>query len=201
MTSIHIPILTTDRLVLRAPCADDFPAFADLYADGEHGRFIGAPEQPELAWRRLAALIGHWQLRGFGMWAIENRESERFVGICGPYCPEGWPEREIGWTLTRDATGRGYATEAALVARDFAYRHLGWRTAISLIDPNNTPSRRLAERLGAVPEKEICFLDRAALVYRHPSLEALAASGAQTRFAGQDKPLTDQVKIGASSCP
>jgi ribosomal-protein-alanine N-acetyltransferase len=75
------------------------------------------------------------------------------MGRTGLWFPQGWAEREIGWTLMNHATGKGYATEAALSARAYAYDVLGWDTAISQIGPNNEGSKAVARRLGAQFEK------------------------------------------------
>ena len=97
----------------------------------------------------MALGLGHWLLRGFGNWALEEKSTGVFVGWCGLWFPEGFPEPEVGWGLMRDKHGRGYATEAAMRARAYAYETLGWKTAISLIGRDNHRSIRVAERLGA----------------------------------------------------
>ncbi len=96
------------------------------------------------------------------------------LGMAGPWFPEGWPEREIGWTLwAAEAEGKGYAREAAVAARDHAFRDLGWDTAVSYIDPENTRSIALAERLGARRDDAARHPgDEPCLVYRHPKPEA-----------------------------
>ncbi len=148
MTSFTIPTLETERLFLRAPRESDFEAERDFYAS-EASHFVGGPKQPHEAWRSLAMLAGHWMLRGYGFWALEDKSSGTYQGRVGLWFPHGWYEREIGWTLMPHATGKGYATEAALAARAHAYDILGWDTAISQIDPANEPSKSVARRLGA----------------------------------------------------
>jgi RimJ/RimL family protein N-acetyltransferase len=96
----------------------------------------------------MAMLAGHWQLRGYGMRAVEERATGALVGRVGLHYPEGWPDREVAWALARPFWGRGYAAEAARAALDEAFGRLHWSRAISLIDPQNTRSIRLAERLG-----------------------------------------------------
>ncbi|KRW96056.1 GNAT family N-acetyltransferase [Paracoccus sp. MKU1] len=164
------PLLATERLVLRAPQAGDWPAWRD-FATGERARWIGGPMvEPGQAWRAFGHIVGHWVLRGFGSFVVTDRDSGAPLGSVGPWFPDGWPEHELGWTLwTAEAEGRGIAHEAALAARDFAARRLGWTSAVSYILPANTRSVALAERLGALrdpdaahPGKEPC------LVYRHP---------------------------------
>jgi RimJ/RimL family protein N-acetyltransferase len=116
----------------------------------------------------MAMFMGHWTLRGFGLWALEEKASGAFVGYCGHFEPEGWPEHELGWSLVRDRQGRGYATEAARRAREHAYGDLGWTTLVSFIDPENHPSAKVAERLGAWREGQFELRGKTVDVWRHP---------------------------------
>lgn len=164
-----IPRLETDRLVLRGWTEADFAPLAAYYSDEDSVRFVGGVSEPWAVWRRMASFIGHWQLRGFGKFALEDKASGKFAGWCGPWYPEGWPEPEIGWALVPEFQGKGLITEAAKCCLSYAYDELGWRTAISAIDPANTASRRVAERLGAKFESHqtVCFFT--ADIYRHRS--------------------------------
>ncbi|WP_170763965.1 GNAT family N-acetyltransferase [Ruegeria lacuscaerulensis] len=148
MTFDFIPVVETDRLILRAPSEVDLEAEADFFAS-DASRFVGGPLRRDETWRSIAMLLGHWMLRGYGFWGVEEKETGTYVGRVGLWFPEGWPEPEVGWTLMNNATGKGYATEAALAARTYAYDVLGWETAISLIDPENHASKAVAKRLGA----------------------------------------------------
>ncbi len=87
----EIPVLTTERLILRAPEARDFDIFAAFYAS-PRAHFVGGPLSRELAWRMLAMEIGHWRLKGFGRWILERRDTGATAGLVGPFQPEGWPE-------------------------------------------------------------------------------------------------------------
>jgi RimJ/RimL family protein N-acetyltransferase len=143
--------LETERLLLREFRDDDFEAYAAMCADAEVMRFLsadGAPLSREDAWRQMAMFAGHWALRGYGMWALEERGTGRFVGRAGLHYPEGWPEREVGWTLLSDQWGRGFAGEAARAAIDHAFGTLGWTRLVSVIHPANLRSIALARRLG-----------------------------------------------------
>jgi RimJ/RimL family protein N-acetyltransferase len=128
-----------------------------MCADPEVMRYVGERGvlSREDAWRQLAMLVGHWQLRGFGMWALEERETGAFVGRVGLHYPEGWPGRELAWALVRSFWGRGLAYEGALAALTHAFEHLHWDRVISLIDPANVRSIHLAERLGERFEREV----------------------------------------------
>lgn len=143
-----IPVLETERLVLRGMKPEDFESFAGFYAT-EASRFVGGPDERHAVWRRMAAYAGCWALRGFGKFVVEDKASGRVAGLVGPWFPEGWPEPEISWTVLPEFQGRGIAAEAAARSLRHAYDELGWTTAISAIAPGNDRSIRLAERLGA----------------------------------------------------
>ncbi len=174
---IQIPTISTPRLTLRPIEARDFAGFADFYAS-DRSKFVGGPATAEQSWRMLATELGHWALRGFGRWAVEETETGKLAGIIGPWNPEGWPEPELGWDLMNGFEGKGYATEAALAAREYAYDTLGWTTAISLVAPENAGSRNVAKRLGATFEGMFDHERHGTLeVWRHPSPDDLAAGG------------------------
>jgi RimJ/RimL family protein N-acetyltransferase len=86
-----IPTLTSERLVLRPFREQDLDPFALTCADEETMRWLGGTMSREDAWRQMAMLLGHWQLRGYGMWALEERTTGAFVGRCVFHRPEGWP--------------------------------------------------------------------------------------------------------------
>lgn len=143
------PTLTTARLILRPPCADDFAPWADLMSDAGHVRYVGGVQPRAVAWRGVMAMIGCWASQGFGMFSVIEASSGRWIGRVGPWSPEGWPGTEVGWTLTRDATGAGYAREASIATIDWAFDELGWSDVIHTIDPGNQASIALARRLGS----------------------------------------------------
>lgn len=170
---MQIPTLTTERLILRAPTLADFDPLAAFYAT-DHARFVGGPLSRELTWRMLATEAGHWQLRGFGRWSVEHRDTGDWIGIVGLWNPEGFPENELGWDLAPEATGEGYATEAATAARAYAYDTLGWNTLISLIVDDNHASEAVARRLGATLDGRFTHERYGPMrVFRHPAPEAL----------------------------
>src|SRR5690348_1531342 len=144
-----IPRLETERLILRVFSAEDFDVWAGFMADAEVMRYLGgAPLSRADAWRTLAASLGHWQLRGYGTWAVERKSDGAFMGRVGIINPEGWPGLEIGWTLGRPFWGNGYATEAAACAMRFAFLTQPVEKLISCIDPDNVASQAVARRLG-----------------------------------------------------
>jgi RimJ/RimL family protein N-acetyltransferase len=158
--------LETERLVLRMWREEDFEAYAGICADQEVMRYLGGKPFTRLeAWRHMAFLVGHWQLRGYGHWAVEEKASRGLIGRIGFLNPEGWPGFEIGWTLGRGHWGRGYAIEGARRALDYAFTELDQDHVISLIHPDNKGSIRVAERLGEKVEGKTEVLGVELLVY------------------------------------
>lgn len=159
--------LVTARLFLRMFCEDDLDAYAQMLADPEVMRYLGTGHtlSRSEAWRHIAMCLGHWSLRGYGLWAVEERGSGTLVGRIGLFNPEGWPGVELGWMLGRAYWGRGYATEGARAALAYAFAVEQQAHIISLIRPENTASIRVAERLGERLEGQITLLGGKACVY------------------------------------
>jgi len=174
-TAATIPTLETRRLVLRAPQSEDYPDFKATFSS-YRSRFMGGPLNSYEAWMLYAAEIGHWNIRGYGMWMIHHRESGETLGMAGGWMPAKWPEREIAWIIWPDKAGKGFALEATHAARKYFYTQLGWDTAVSYIDPKNLDSIRLAERLGAAKDADAATIDGSDAVYRHPAPDALSGS-------------------------
>lgn len=165
-----IPRITTARLLLREFQARDFDAYAAMMAEPLVTRYLGdgRPLARADAWRQLAMFVGHWALRGFGIWAVEERATGAFAGRIGCFEPEGWPGFEIGYTLARPFWGRGYAREGAAAALDFARTELRRERILSVIRPGNAASIRVAEGLGAAAEGEVEFFGSPARLYVYP---------------------------------
>lgn len=143
---IHIE---THRLILRPTRAEDFEGWAQLMGDADNSRHIGGPQPRAAAWRGFLAMAGAWAIQGFGMFSVIEKSSGRWIGRLGPWCPEGWPGTEVGWGLLRETWGKGYATEGAVAAIDWAFEHLGWTEVIHTIAPDNVASQQVARRLGS----------------------------------------------------
>ena len=159
-------ILETERLRLRWFREDDFEAYAEICRDPEVMRFLGGPLMADFdVWRHMASIIGHWHFRGYGIWAVEEKSAGRLVGRIGFLNPIGWPGFELGWTLARDSWGKGYATEGAQRALAYAFTELGRDHVISLIDPANAASAKVAERLGEKVEGKTDLLGKDVLIY------------------------------------
>lgn len=143
------PLIETERLLLRQPHLEDLDAWAEFAADPECMRFLGGVQGRSAAWRAMMCMAGSWQLQGFAMFSVIEKESGRWMGRIGPWMPADWPGTEVGWGLSSAAQGKGYAIEAATAAIDWAFDTLGWSEVIHCIDPENVPSQRVAERLGS----------------------------------------------------
>ena len=165
----QIPTLETERLILRPMRPEDFEAYAAFYQT-ERSCLRGGPLSRKEAWMQFAAEIGHWLLRGYGPWAIEERATGAYCGLVGLWNPEGWPAPEVGWLVWEQYEGKGIANEAAIRARTYAFTSLGWPQVASCICDGNTRSIQLAERLGAELDRRISrpgYSDF--LVYLHPA--------------------------------
>jgi len=152
---IDIPVIETPRLRLRGQRLEDFDASAALWADPEVTRFIGGrPSTREEAWGRFQRHLGHWALKGFGMWAVEEKASGAYIGEIGlahfnrdidPPLPDA---PEFGWVLSPKAQGKGHALEAILAAIAWAEGHFGSTPMVCIIAPDNTASLRVAGKAG-----------------------------------------------------
>lgn len=143
-------------------------------ACSEPGRFVGGPMSCEEAWYGFNELVAGWLLRGHGLWSVETRDGTQLLGFLPLAHEIGDPEPELGWPLCEAAEGKGYATEAALAARDFAFGRLGGKALVSYLDPGNARSQSVAERLGARRDATSRHPeDDNTLICRHPGSEAL----------------------------
>ncbi|MEL7000124.1 MAG: GNAT family N-acetyltransferase [Pseudomonadota bacterium] len=171
---VDIPVLETERLIMRGHRIDDL-AEEKAFQISDRAKGIGGPHPPERAWAALCGYIGHWVLRGYGMWALEEKSTGRYVGRVGCFYPDLWIEREIGWSVTGPGEGKGYAFEAARASRQYAYETLGWTTAISVVAPDNARSIALAKRMGCTQDPNWEHPTYGSLtIWRHPGPEALA---------------------------
>lgn len=152
------PTLETSRLILRPPMQSDFDGFAGMAAEVETMRFIGGSVPRDAAWRIMATMAGGWTLLGYSMFSVIEKATGQWIGRLGPWRPGGtegdWPGNEVGWGLVAAAHGRGYAFEGATAAIDWAFDALRWDSVIHCIHKDNTPSIRLAERLGSYRLRE-----------------------------------------------
>lgn len=141
--------LETARLILRPTRAEDFEGWLSVMTDPVAMEHLGGAQARSLVWRDFLMMAGAWSIQGFGMFSVIEKATNRWVGRVGPWMPEGWPGPEIGWGISRDRWGRGYAVESATAAIDWAFAELGWREVIHSIGPQNVASQAVARRLGA----------------------------------------------------
>ena len=142
-------MIETERLVLRPAEVADLDRWAEMMADEESARYVGGVQQKAMVWRSLMTQAGAWTLTGVAMLSVVEKSSGQWIGRVGPWQPFGWPGTEVGWSLHPDAWGKGYAVEAARAMMNYAFTALGWTDIIHCIDPSNTRSQRVAERLGS----------------------------------------------------
>jgi len=168
------PNIETERLILRMPIASDVALHSETLCDPERSKFIGGPYPLEEAQEELDDMASDWDKVGLGGWAVEIKETGKFAGVVTINNPADFPEIELGWVFHKSAEGKGYAYEAIIPMRRYAFDVIGLKTAVSYIDPENKRSLKLAKRLRAIhdpdaktPKNDPC------LVYRHPKEEPL----------------------------
>jgi RimJ/RimL family protein N-acetyltransferase len=151
-------VIETERLLLRAWQPSDEAPFAALNADPEVTRYLRGPMRRDESDELVAQIRGHWQEHGFGLYAVEAKEGGAFAGFVGlaipSFLPEVLPAVEVGWRLAREHWGKGYATEGARASLAHGFGELGLRQIISLIDPRNAASVRVAERLEMTRDRD-----------------------------------------------
>lgn len=155
MTVTETPVLETERLRLRGRSVDDFPFVRDMWADPVVTRFVGGEPKPEEEmWMKFLRMLGHWPALGFGGWIVEDRISGDLLGEAGfgefkrTLTPSNKGEPEIYWSFAAAAHGKGYATEAALAAIAWGDQHFGGKRMSCIINVDNAPSLRVAEKCG-----------------------------------------------------
>lgn len=149
------PAVDTPRLRLRAHRPDDLDPSLAIWSDAGVTRYIGGRSfTREEVWARLLRYSGMWAFMGYGSWAIEEKSSGRMIGDVGfmearrAISPSFEGEPEIGWALSPDVHGRGYATEAVNAALAWADARIAAPTLVCIVSPENGPSLRIAEKTG-----------------------------------------------------
>jgi len=169
-----IPTVQTERFVMRAPQLSDLEAYT-AFGSSYRSVGVGGPFTEAQSFQRLAALIGHWSLRGFGRWMVADKDTDEPLGVVGLMYPSDWPEPEIAWTVFECAEGKSVAYECALAARAYGYETLGMKTLISCTMEGNTRSEALAQRMGATRDADFTHPDYGVMrVWRHLPPEALS---------------------------
>ncbi len=165
-TSLHIPTLETERLILRAPKLADFEHWAAFFASERSVHERGMMRRDE-AWTNWAADVALWPLKGYGAFGLDDRDTGAYVGEVGIYEFMGYPEPELGWFTVPEAEGKGYAAEAARAVMVWARQTMGWNRLINIIDPANARSIALGLRLGGVIDRDLPGTDPGDVVIRH----------------------------------
>jgi RimJ/RimL family protein N-acetyltransferase len=161
--------IDTERLLLRQLVEEDWHALHEHYSDEDAVRFtLGNALTEGETWRTMAAMVGHWQLRGFGPYAVELKACKSVLGTVGYWYPNDWVEPEINWALSRQYWGNGYASEAARAVQKVSIECFAESPLISFINANNQPSIKLATAIGATLENKIELPDGDWHIYRHP---------------------------------
>jgi RimJ/RimL family protein N-acetyltransferase len=150
-------ILETESLLLREMMQEDFTALFEIFSDGETMSFYPEPFDKDKVIGWIEWNIASYAKYGYGLWAVLCKESGVVVGDCGliTQVVDGAEEVEISYHINKAFWGRGYATEAAIACRNYAFNSLGLPRVISLIRPENLPSCRVAEKNGMTVTSQI----------------------------------------------
>lgn len=170
----NVPVLETERLIMRGQRLDDFRQCAAMWADPDITRYIsGKPLSEEEVWSKFLRNVGHWTLMGYGVWVLEEKATGRFLGELGVgdfkrnIQPSFGDMPEFAWVLAAHAQGKGYATEAAHAAIAWSETHFGpvrSKRMVCLIDPENLPSLRVAEKCGFREFQRTTYHDKPTIV-------------------------------------
>jgi RimJ/RimL family protein N-acetyltransferase len=161
--------LKTARLLLRPWSKEDLDAYARICADPEVTRYLSGPLTRQESEEQISRFVRHWEERGFGLWAVEHRASGAFIGFIGLLHQNDWPigehKTEVGWRLDRAFWGHGLATEGTQSSVRYGFEELGLERIISIINPENMASRRVAEKAGLTLRGKVCFRGYDAIWY------------------------------------
>ena len=153
-----IPTLETQRLKLVAPDQSSFDSYCKFYTDPEASRLYGGPITEQQTWARLKADLGSWYLLGFGVWVVQQKSDNQFVGTCGFWQGKDWPV-ELTWWMLPHVRGKGYATEASEIALKHAYGGFNWPKVETYMDDDNLAALALAKKLNGKFDRRADFPD------------------------------------------
>jgi len=161
--------LETERLILRQFQDDDWKGLHDYYSDSTATKYTTGYGLTEgETWRTMCGMIGHWQIRGYGPYAVVEKSSHKVIGPVGFWYPNDWPSPEIKWALAAKYWGRGYATEATKAVQLAGRQYMPKLSLISFINSENMASIKLAQAVGASFAKATCFRGGIWHIYHHP---------------------------------
>jgi RimJ/RimL family protein N-acetyltransferase len=168
----EVPVLQTERLILRGHRLTDFEPLAAMWADEAVVRHIGGkPSTADESWARIQRYLGHWALLGHGFWAIEERASGRYAGDLGlanfrrGIDHPNAEAPEAGWALAPWSHGRGFASEALAAALAWGDAHFGSDRVWCIIDPGNAASVRVAEKAGFRRDRDALYRDEPTVIF------------------------------------
>ncbi|UOG77165.1 GNAT family N-acetyltransferase [Hymenobacter tibetensis] len=171
----EIPVLETERLLLRGYRPDDLVESAAMSASPEFYRYLGGePISKEEAWRRILIQQGHWSLMGYGFWAVEEKSTGLYSGSIGfgdfnrDITPSISGMPEMGWVLAPRVHGRGYATEAVRAALAWGEQHFHTPQTVCIIDPDNVASLRVAHKFGYQQTAHTTYKQHPILILTRP---------------------------------
>jgi RimJ/RimL family protein N-acetyltransferase len=159
--------LESERLRFRKFRESDFPSLLAVHNDPLTKSVYGEMS-PGDVWRRIAMGLGHWQLRGFGPFALEHKDAGRYVGACGLWFPEGWQDIEIGYSIAPEFRKQSYASEAVRRVREHGYKDRGFTKLVSYIQPSNIGSQAVAKSVGAIADGEFDMAGKSHIIFVHP---------------------------------
>lgn len=168
---VDIPVIETERLILRAVKERDLDQIAAFYGS-YRSHFVGGPLTRHQCWRLIIGTVGHWHFRGYGMWIAEHKTDAIACGMIGFLNHVGWDEPELAWHIYGGYEGQGLAYEACNAAKSYGAAQFGIAAPISYCHPYNARSIKLAERLGARFEREGNLNGTPCHVYRHAEVAA-----------------------------
>lgn len=151
--------IETERLILRPFDAKDVEDHIAMMQDEKTASFLtpgGKPRPYGDEWRAAASYVGHWAIRGYGFFSVDEKETGEWIGRVGPWQPGGWPALECGWSIVSGRWGRGYAVEAAIATIKWTFdKFPDLPRIISVIDPDNTNSQAVARKVGETKTDEV----------------------------------------------
>ena len=166
------PVLSSDRIKLRGWQDSDFHPYTTLVSDPVMMRFIGGGAiSYKEARKEFDGMREQWINRKIGIFVIADKTSDELLGFTGLFESPLIDEPELSWSLSAKNHGKGYASEAAVLARNWAFREHNIGPLMSLVHPDNISSKRVAERLGASVESHTTWMGQPRLVYRHITLD------------------------------
>ncbi len=162
--------IKTKRLLLRQFQEDDWKGLHEYYSDPVATKYTtGRGFTEGETWRTLCGMIGHWQLRGYGPYAVVEKSSKKVLGTAGFWYPNDWPSPEIKWALSQKHWGKGFASEATRAIQAAGKEHIPEISLISFIHSENSPSIELAKAVDARFDKATNFRGGIWHIYRHPA--------------------------------